>query len=191
MKRLILASTSPRRHEILAQSRLAFEAEAPEYEEDMTLERPPAELAEQLSRGKAEAVASRHQHESVVVLAADCFAAIDGVILGKPHTPANAAAMLHRLSGRYHDYFTGYTIIDCMTGKSVSDVVRTRVHFRELTETEIERYVATGEPLDKGGGYAIQGYGGVFIDRIEGDYYNVVGLPLSSVVPALRQFGIS
>jgi septum formation protein len=94
------------------------------------------------------------------------------------------------LSGNYHSLFTGYTIIDCATGRSESEAVETKVHFRDLTDQEIVHYVASGEPLDKGGGYAIQGRAGVFIDRIEGDYYNVVGLPLSALVTSLKQFGV-
>ena len=124
------------------------------------------------------------------MIAADTFGVLDGKILGKPHTEVEAAGMLALLSGRSHTVITGFTVLDARTGRIVSEACETIVCFRNLSKQEITRYVATGEPLDKAGAYAIQGQGSALIEKIDGDYFNVVGLPLDAVARALKEFGI-
>ena len=110
--------------------------------------------------------------------------------MGKPHSPNEAKRILKAISGRSHVAITGFTILDTTNGKTLSRVVETRVHMRKLSEREIDSYVSSSEPLDKAGAYAIQGLGSVLIDKIEGDYYNVMGLPLSAFTQALKSFGV-
>lgn len=125
-----------------------------------------------------------------MVIGADTFGVFEGKILGKPHYADQAKKMVYALSGKSHAVITGYSIIDATNGKIVTGIVETIVHFRKLTEEEIDAYVATGEPLDKAGAYAIQGIGALLVDRIEGDYYNVIGLPLCALAESLKTFGI-
>lgn len=155
------------------------------YEEDMSLPLAPVELAKHLSKGKAESAAKKCSDS--LVIGADTFIILDDHVLGKPHTHEKARETLHALSGRAHKIVTGFTIIDTRSGESVSDAVTTTVHFKTLTDAEIDSYVATGEPLDKAGSYAIQGKGRDLVDRIEGDFDNVVGLPVASVKAALMR----
>lgn len=187
-RQLILASTSPRRKELLAKTGLIFEVVPSNYEEDMTLTMEPTMLAKHLSRGKAGAVAS--QYPDAVIIAADTFIAYNGTVLGKPHTPERAKEVLKMLSGNAHSIITGYTIIDSRTGQFFSEAVETKVFFKNLSEKEISEYIATKEPLDKAGAYAIQGLGSTLVDHIEGDYDNVVGLPTKEVVQSFERFGI-
>jgi septum formation protein len=189
MKKLILASASPRRKEILEKTGLKFRVVASDYEEQMDRGVSPHRLARSLSREKARAVASRC-HDAVVI-AADTFIIFGDKLLGKPQTEREARRMLKTLSGRRHSVITGFTIIDTETGKMVSRSVETKVFLKKLAMKEIESYVRSQEPLDKAGGYAIQGLGAVIISRIEGDYYNVMGLPLSALIETLKTFGIS
>ncbi len=188
MKKIILASTSPRRKELLAKTGLVFEVVASNYEEDMTLSLNPHELAKYLSRGKAEAVSK--EHSNAVIIAADTFAVFGGKILGKPHTPEKAKETLTMLSSSVHSIITGFTVLDITGNKSISHTVETKVYFRTLIDEEIDQYVATGEPLDKGGAYGIQGLGSKLVDKIEGSYSNVVGLPVEEVMMVLKEFGI-
>jgi septum formation protein len=185
-KRLILASTSPRRKELLASTGLEFEAVPSEYEEDMTLPMEPHELAKYLSRGKAEAVAKTHKN--AIVIGADTFVVYDGGVLGKPHTPEKAKEMLQRLNGTVHSIITGLTVIDSDTSKSVSQAIEAKIYFRDLSEKEIDDYIATGEPLDKAGAYAVQGLGKSLIEKTEGDYNAIVGLPTDVLLEVLKEF---
>ena len=130
---------------------------------------------------KARAVAAAHDGEAAVVLGADTEVVLDGEVLGKPATPDEAAAMLRRLSGRTHAVVTAYALVDCRTGDEVVRAVETAVTFRPLADDEIGAYVATGEPLDKAGAYGIQGRGAVLVERIDGDYFAVVGLPVADL----------
>ncbi len=127
---------------------------------------------------------------NAIVIAADTFGVFDGRILGKPHTEEEARRMLEALNGKSHSVITGFSVIDTGTNKVLSKSVETRVYIRKLTPAEIDAYVRSKEPLDKAGAYAIQGLGAVIVERIEGDYYNVVGLPLSALAEALKVFGI-
>lgn len=189
-RRIILASTSPRRKELLEKTGLVFEVVGSDYEEDMTLVLPPTELAKYLSRGKAEAVAKNHP--DAVIIAADTFIIYNGKVLGKPHTLEKAKEILRMLSGNPHTVVTGFTVIDAQNGESSSEAVATNVYFKNLNEQEIDDYIATGEPLDRAGAYAIQGLGKSFVNHIEGDYDNVVGLPTTAVLKALKHFaGVS
>jgi len=188
MKQLILASTSPRRKEILSKTRLDFTTEASDYEEDMTLDLPPNELVQELSLGKAKDVATKH--ENAIVIGADTIVVFNDKILGKPTSEQHAKEILQMLSGQENDVWTGFTIIDTKTNKTVSKAIRTRVFFRDLTEQEIDSYIATGEPMDKAGAYGIQDLASIFIEKIEGDYFNIMGFPLFAVVQTLKDFDI-
>jgi septum formation protein len=188
MKRIVLASASPRRKELLEQIGLRFEVEPSDYEEDIAPGSEPHEMAKKLSLGKARAAALKHR--KALIIAADTFVVFGDRILGKPRTNAEAREMLRALNGQAHSVISGFTILDTETGKVVSRSVETRVHMRKLTLRDIDGYVRSKEPLDKAGGYAIQGRGAVLVERIEGDYFNVVGLPLSALADALREFGI-
>ena len=189
MRKIILASSSPRRKEILSKSSLPFEIIPSQYEEDMTLAMEPDELAKHLSSGKAEDVAKKAT--DAIVIGADTFLTVDGHILGKPHTEAKAKEMLQLLSGSTHSVFTGYTIIDTKSKKKISKAVETVVYFKSLSEQEIEGYINTGEPLELAGAYAIQNMGSMFVKKIDGDYSNIMGFPLFNIVEDLKEFGIS
>ena len=183
---LILASGSPRRKELLALMGLAYEVDASDADETIEGALAPEEIVLELSRRKALSVAPRHA--GALVLAADTIVYLDGV-LGKPKTHERAAQMLRELSGRWHDVYTGLTLVDTATGALTQRVERTRVRFASMTQQEIEDYAASDEPLDKAGAYAVQGMGGMFVDRIEGSHSNVIGLPMSALREMLAQAG--
>jgi len=189
VKKIILASGSPRRKEILENVGLTFTVAKSSYEEDMSLFMEPEELAVHLSSGKATDVARQHQNS--VIIAADTFIVLGDTVLGKPHTPEITKATLELISGQMFRVVTGYTIIDTATEKHISKAVVTNVYIKKLSEEEIDAYIATGEPLDKAGAFGIQGRGALFVEKIEGDYFNVVGLPLFSLVESLKEFEIT
>ncbi|OGO02891.1 MAG: septum formation protein Maf [Chloroflexi bacterium RBG_13_52_14] len=188
MKRIILASASPRRKELLEKIGLKFEVEPSNYAEDMYSKLSPDELARAISLEKAKVVASKHKN--AIVIAADTFIVFRGKIMGKPSTEAEAREMLTTLKGKSHSVITGFTILDTDEKKVLSRSVETIIHVKNLTSEEIDAYVKSKEPLDKAGAYAIQGLGSVIVERIEGDYFNVMGLPLSSLAESLKEFGI-
>lgn len=188
MKDIILASASPRRKEILDMTGLQFTVCAMDYEEDINLSLRPRELARFLSLKKAEAIA--HRYNNAIIIAADTFIVFRGKRIGKPCSAKDARTILTLLNGKSHSVITGYTIFDTGTGKKISRSVETKVWFKKMTAREINAYVSTGESFDKAGAYAIQGRGAVFIKKIEGDFFNVVGLPLSSLTESLREFGV-
>ena len=188
MKKIILASASPRRRELLALTGLKFSVDPGDYQEDMSTPLDPHRLGRFLSLEKARSVATRHR--DALIIAADTFIVFRGGLLGKPHTDREAKRMLLMLSGKRHSVITGFTILDTASGKRLSRSVETRVFFRNLTEKEIDAYVRSGEPLDKAGAYAIQGLGSVVVRKIEGDYFNVIGLPLNALAESLKKFGI-
>ena len=189
MKRIILAAASPRRVELLEKIGLRFKVEPSNYEEDMHSELEPHEFARKISLEKAEAVASKHKN--AIVIAADTIIVFGSKILGKPHTENEARKMLETINGASHSVITGFSIIDTGKNKTLSKSVETKIHVRKLTLAEIDAYVRSKEPLDKAGAYAIQGLGAVIVEKIEGDYFNVVGLPLSALTEALKEFGIN
>jgi septum formation protein len=188
MKRIILASASPRRKELLEKIGLKFEVEPSNYAEDLRSGLSPDELVRSISLEKAKAIASKHK--KAVVIAADTFIVFRGKIMGKPVTEAEARKMLMVLKGKPHSVITGFTILDTDKNKVLTKSVETVVHIKDLTSDEIEAYVKSGEPLDKAGAYAIQGLGSVIVERIEGDYFNIIGLPLSALAEGLKEFGI-
>lgn len=188
MKTIILASASPRRKELLRQIGLKFQVEPSDYEENIGSQSDPHELARSLSLGKASLVAQKHRN--ALVIAADTFIVFEGKILGKPHTAADATEMLKTINGKPHSVITGFTIIDSNSKRTVSKSVETKVYLKKLNSSEIDTYVKSKEPLDKAGAYAIQGLGSVIVERIEGDYFNVVGLPLSALADGLKEFGV-
>jgi septum formation protein len=185
---IVLASSSPRRRELLRLIGLTFRVDRAEYEERMDLNMPPHRLARHLSLEKARSIASKYS--DALVIAADTFILFRGKLLGKPHTLQEARRMLGMLNGKKHSVITGFTVMDTLTGKRVSKAVETKVHFRRLTTDQLASYVRTGEPLDKAGAYAVQGLGAVIVKEIAGDYFNVIGLPLSSLAEALKKFGV-
>ncbi|MFH1968613.1 MAG: Maf family protein [bacterium] len=189
MIKIVLASQSPRRKQLLEQIGLDFEIDPSSYEEDMTLKMNPKELAEFLSLGKAKDVAERHKDS--IIISADTIVAVDKEVFGKPKTPEKAKYMLQKLSSRAHSVITGFTIVDTEINKQISKSVETKVYFKNLSEQEIDSYIATGEPLDKGGSYAIQGKAALFVEKIEGDYFNIVGLPIMPIAQELKNFGIN
>ena len=179
---LILASGSPRRRELLDQMGLIYTIDSPDVDENYVGR--PAETVLEISRRKAVAVAARHPDS--VILAADTLVFADEA-LGKPHTPERAKEMLTALADNWHNVYTGITLINTNSGRVLRNVDRTRVHMTSMTEQEMDAYIATGEPLDKAGAYAIQGQGGMFIDRIDGSYSNVVGVPMTMLRTMLLQ----
>jgi len=184
--KLILASQSPRRRELLARLGLRFTVEVPEIDETMDPSRPAGDEVARLSRRKAGAVPAGPDD---VVIAADTVVVLDGKVLGKPKDGADAERMLRALSGRTHQVLTGLTVRRAASERTRT--VATDVRFRELSGREIAAYAATGEPLDKAGAYGAQGLGAIFIERLEGDYFNVVGLPLCPLAGMLREAGVA
>lgn len=184
---MILASQSPRRRELLGQMGFSFTVRPAKGEELPHPELTPAQLVEELARQKALEVSAEAASDDVVV-AADTVVAIDGVVLGKPRDKAHAAEMLSALSGREHTVYTGVAV---KRGKTLLvEHEATQVRFRPLTQREIDLYIQTGEPMDKAGAYGIQGFGALLIEGIQGDYYNVMGLPVCRLGGILRQLGV-
>ena len=188
--KLILASASPRRRELLTQVGVSFVLEVSDVEDvlddTLSLELQVQSLALQ----KAQAVAA--QHKDGLVLGADTVVVDAGSLLGKPQNTEEAAEMLRSLSGKWHQVMTAVALVDANDTKHEwTSVEITNVKFRDLTEDDIAAYVATGESMDKAGAYGIQGYGALLVERIEGCYNNVVGLPLQLVAKGLRNWGIN
>jgi septum formation protein len=188
-RKIMLASRSPRRKRLLEQIGLKFEIRESEYEEDMGAKSDPAALVKFLA-GKKAADVARH-YTNAIVIGADTVVVLDNEILGKPKDKKEAKAMLRRLSGREHKVLTGLTIIDTANKTIFKYLGKARVKFRNLSEREIDDYIATGEPLDKAGAYGIQEKGIILIAEIRGDYGTVVGLPLAAVYSELIRLGIN
>ena len=187
--RLILASASPRRASLLLQIGLTFEvcpSDVVEPPLSMYSNKSASEITRELALIKAKAVAQ--DHNDGVIIGADTLVSLAGELLGKPSDDADALTMLTRLSGNSHEVVTGVTLIDAATGRDRVWSETTQVYFRELSRTEITAYIASGETSDKAGAYGIQGRGAAFVRRIEGCYFNVVGLPLASFVEHLSNF---
>ncbi len=184
-RKIVLASSSPRRKDLLGLIRIPHVIVHPQVvEENYGYEDPVAHVL-RLSRLKALSV--KPKFTEGFILGADTTVVLDGNILGKPEDPLQAKAMLRKLSGRRHEVYTGLTLIDAKTGKEVQGYERTSVKIRRLSLEEIDAYVATGEPLDKAGSYGIQGYGAGIVEKIEGCYFNVVGLPIVRLVMLVRE----
>jgi len=186
--RLILASASPRRRELLTQAGYVFDVEPAEIDETPHAQETPGAYVQRLAEEKAQAVLAKHAafHGKLIVLGADTTVVCGGEILAKPESAADARRMLRLLSGRTHQVLTG--VAAATREGIVSAVESTEVVFAEIPEAELERYCATAEPLDKAGAYGIQGYAARWIPRIEGDYFNVVGLPIAATMNLLNGF---
>ena len=185
----ILASASPRRVEILRTLGLDFETIVPGIAEEQLDGEAPGDFVVRAARAKVDAVASRV--DSGLVIGADTVVVIDGRPLGKPASADDAREMLRMLSGRWHAVMTGVAVRDVESAREVAEHDKTLVRFRELTEAEIDDYVASDEPLDKAGAYAIQGRGMLFVEEIAGNYHNVVGLPAPLLQRLVRRLGAS
>lgn len=191
MKRLILASQSPRRKMLLEQVGIPFAVIPSNVDETMKENVDPCEFVKVLATRKATHIMDKCLgSESAVVLAADTIVVLDGVILGKPKDSNEAFEMLSMISDNWHEVLTGIAMIDNETGSSLTHVEKTRVKIRSLTPEAIRNYIDTGEPLDKAGAYGIQGLGALLVEKLDGCYFNVVGLPLYRVSVMLSQMGI-
>lgn len=189
MANIILASQSPRRRELLERMGIRdFIICVPEAEEVLKEGLTPQETVEDISRQKSEAAAAAFAGEDDIVITADTMVFLDAQKLGKPHDEEDALRMLTALSGRSHEVCTGVTV---RCGDKVETFsVTTLVTFREATERELRSYITSGEPMDKAGGYGVQGLGCLLVERIEGDYYNVMGLPVERLGRVLTHFGV-
>ncbi|MGN1001300.1 MAG: Maf family protein [Oscillospiraceae bacterium] len=187
--KIILASGSPRRKELLEALNVKnLEIIPAKGEEKAHPELSPAELVKELSRCKAAEVAEKCG-AGAVVIGADTVVSLDGEVLGKPRDEADAKRMLRALSGREHEVFTGVTLIK--GDEILSHAERTAVRFRPLTEEEIEAYIRTGEPMDKAGAYGAQGYASLFVEHLDGDFFNVMGLPVCALGTMLKKMGVN
>ncbi|MBX7120316.1 MAG: Maf family protein [Gemmatimonadaceae bacterium] len=184
--RVILASQSPRRRELLTLVGIVHEVRPADIDESVMPDERPVPHCERLARAKAHVLATRHPE--AVVIAADTIVVLDGDILGKPRDEADARAMLARLAGRTHTVFTAMAV--ARDGRTESAVEEVQVTFRALTAEAIAEYVATREPMDKAGAYGIQGFGATIVERIEGDYFSVMGLGLRRLVALLERVGL-
>ena len=185
MNPIVLASGSPRRRQLLEMLRIPFRVIAPDVDEHVLPGEAPDHYVTRLSRAKVEAVAARAPGE--VILAADTTVVLDGAIFEKPTSPAHAVDMLSRLQGRTHEVMTAVAVT--RDGEVAQALDVSRVTFRPADRATLEAYVATGEPMDKAGAYAIQGLGAPLIERVEGDFFGVMGLPLRLALDLLARFG--
>ncbi|MBT5016494.1 septum formation inhibitor Maf [Candidatus Peregrinibacteria bacterium] len=190
MNRLILASKSPRRKEILEKLGLEFEIIPSGYKENLQAKKDPVELAKFLSLNKAKDVANKIKGNAIII-AADTFIVLEGKFLGKPKDDQDAKKMLNFLSGKTHEVITGIALIDTSTNQKITDVSITKVTFKSLSSKEIQTYINTGEPLGKAGAYAIQEKGAVFVSNINGDFFTVMGLPLHLLAEHLKNMSPS
>jgi septum formation protein len=188
--KIMLASSSPRRAEILRNAGISFSVLTSAIDETPVPGELPSDMVLRLANAKAELVAVRAIGPAIII-AADTTVTLDGKILGKPRSSDDARRMLEQLSGRTHSVLTGVSLIRLPDAAHVEFVESTLVHFHPLTSEEISAYLSTGEPFDKAGAYAIQGRAARYIPRIEGCYFNVVGLPLARVTAALQDLGWS
>jgi septum formation protein len=190
MKQLILASASPRRAELLRQIGLDFQVVASRISEDLPDGAvTPEKLVMDLATAKVKQVAL--ERTNGVVIGADTIVFLENAVLGKPGSAAEAVAMLTRLSGKTHQVFTGICVFEVETDRLITDFAMTEVVFRPFGPEEIQAYVRTGEPFDKAGAYGIQGRGALLVEKINGCYFNVVGLPIGKLVAALNELGFS
>lgn len=187
-RRIVLASASPRRRELLLGAGLAFDIMVSECDETLRLNESPEEMVRRLSREKAQDVESKAPE--AVIIGADTTVVLDGEILGKPSTPDEAFKMIKSLQGRQHTVVGGFTLLGLPNGEVVTVVSKSEVSLVQISDDIIRRYVATGEPMDKAGSYAVQGIGSQFISKIVGSYTNVVGLDLSTIISELRNRGV-
>ncbi|MBA3065858.1 septum formation protein Maf [bacterium] len=184
-RQIILASKSPRRAELLKKAGIEFTIETGEYKEEMDLNLPPEKLAETLAFKKAEEISAKHPES--IVIGADTIVVTEDEVLGQPPDADSSRRMLEKLSGRPHRVITGFALVCGETLVREVKSVTTKVYFRKLSADEIDAYIKSGEPMGKAGSYAIQGGGASFVEKIEGDYYNVVGLPVGELLGVLSK----
>jgi len=189
-KKIILASGSSSRIKLLRTAGIEFTFEKSNYEEDMNIDLPANELCQKLALGKARDVAKKHERENAVIIGADSFGIVDGKFIGKPNGPEEAKQVLKLISGRKHELITGFAIFDCTNGKHSTGFDIAEVWIKSFTEKEIDKYIKTGEPLDKAPSYTIEGIGSVFIERINGNSSTVIGLPIQKLYEKLQDFGV-
>jgi len=192
MKQLILASQSPRRKMLLQQIGVPFSVFPSDIKEPINMDMSPDRIVIDLSEKKSEQVCGkleRGSKNSHIVLAADTVVVLDGIVMGKPNNPEEAFGMLEALSGRWHEVVTGVTLIDVESAKKMTHAEKTRVKIRRLSKQTIQQYINSGEPFDKAGAYGIQGLGALLVEKLQGCYYNVVGLPLYRVSVMLNDMG--
>jgi septum formation protein len=182
--RVVLASASPRRRQLLTLVGIPHDVQPADLDETVRADEDPAAYVERLSRAKASASGDAE----AVTIGSDTTVVVDGAILAKPESPADAARMLRQLAGRSHEVLTGVAV--AWHGQVESGVERVSVTFRDLTDEEIACYVATGEPMDKAGAYGIQGFGATLVTRVDGDYFAVMGLPVNRMVRLLERLGL-
>lgn len=188
-RKIILASASPRRRDLMRMLGFTNLEICPAKGEEKPLhDARPEEIVKALARSKALEVAAEHGKNDLIV-AADTIVWLDGRLLGKPHSKEEAFAMLSQLSGRSHEVYTGVTLIDGYG--ELTQAERSIVHFRELSSDEISRYIASGEPMDKAGAYGAQGKGALFVRAIDGDFFNVMGLPICRLGMMLARKGVT
>lgn len=185
---LILASASPRRRELLQQAGIVFTVVPSNAAEDVIVGEAPAKYALRVATAKATEVAKNHPGSWV--LGADTIVVVNGEILGKPRDHADGRRMLRLLSGRRHEVMTAFVLINENGQRDAGQIVTTTVAFKLLSDAQIQEYLATGEPFDKAGAYAVQGIGSALVEKVEGSYTNVVGLPIDEVLEALRSAGL-
>ncbi len=183
-KKIILASESPRRAELLKQIGLDFKIMPSAVDEGKEPKESLEGYVKRVALSKAEKAAV--DFKDAIIIAADTIVVINKKRLGKPESPESAIAMLKKLSGRCHTVMTGVAVVDAVKNKRAAKAVLTKVWFKKLSDKEIKEYVKSGEPLDKAGGYGIQGRAAVFVKRIEGEYFNIVGLPLNTLYEMLK-----
>lgn len=188
MKRIILASSSPRRKQLLEQLGISFDCCPARIDEDLGTEETAREAVRRIALNKAEKASEMVRNS--IIIAADTMVVCNGEVLGKPDNARDAFSKLYKLKGREHEVITAVCVMDTENGQcEVQDEI-TRVYFRDISDEEIRAYIRTEEPMDKAGAYGIQGMGAVFVDRIEGCYFNVVGLPLKHLYSMLQRQGV-
>lgn len=189
MKQIILASKSPRRKALLRQISLSFKVDVSNIDESRFFNLPPEKMVKKLSLEKAKVVALRYKN--AIIIAADTTVVLENEIIGKPKDRKDAIKMLKKLSGKTHSVITGFTVYDSKSKKAITKTIESKVKFKKMTDKEVKDYVKTREPLDKAGGYGVQEKAALFIEKIEGDYFNVVGLPIFSLCQTLKKFDIN
>lgn len=187
-RKIVLASSSPRRKELFESLNIPFTVDSSSVDEKINTKVNPKTFAKKLALAKVRDVAKRHKN--AILIGADTIVAIGHLILGKPKDKDDAKKMLRLLNGRKHLVITGLAIIDQLSKKTISKSIVSKVWFKKLTDEQIDEYIETGEPLDKAGGYGIQGRGDAFIVKIEGEWANIVGLPLTLLTKELKKFGV-
>ncbi len=189
MAKLVLASASPRRQELLEMLGFNFTIVPSKIDEEKYNHLNPVEMVKELARAKAEEVATLV--EDTLVIGSDTIVVLDDKVLGKPSDQPEARDMLRRLQNRRHSVYTGIAVCDTFSGQVVLDYDKTDVFMTPITDDDILEYVKTGEPMDKAGAYGIQGVGGIFVEKIDGSYFTVMGLPIHKLVKILKDFDIS